>query len=92
MCWLKQLAKEKMVVSQFSILLDNPEAVYLAGQNVTGKLVLVVAIDPESFESKFLLFDITTYFESTVLLKFYSHQHGMYWHYQCQIQPPEVLH
>ena len=40
-----------MVVSQFSILLDNPEAVFLAGQNVTGKLLFVVATDTESFKS-----------------------------------------
>ena len=40
-----------MVVSQFSIELDNPEAVYLAGQNVTGKIVFEVETNPETFKS-----------------------------------------
>jgi len=44
-----------LVVSQFSMSLENPAAAYIAGQNVTGKLVLVVATDSESFESKYLI-------------------------------------
>ncbi len=46
------VAQKEMVVSRFSTLLDNPEAGYLAGQNITGKLVLVVETASESFESK----------------------------------------
>lgn len=51
-----------MVVSQFSILLDNPEAVYHAGQNVTGKLFFVVVTDTESFKSIRYLYNLLNIF------------------------------
>lgn len=44
-----------MGVGQFFIELDNPEAVYFAGQNVTGKLVFLVTTNPETFKSNNVL-------------------------------------
>ena len=59
---------KNMVVSQFSMSLENREAAYIVGQNVTGKLVLVVANESKSFESKSLLHNILSFRANNLFL------------------------